>query len=85
MAFVDLKPMVDSVDDQLSTNSCTAHTVTSALEMLAHKAGKPRQLSRLFNYWCSRDRRGELDRDAGTSLAIACDMAYEYGVPDETL
>jgi len=85
MAFVDLKPYTDRVTDQGTTNSCTANAVCNALEMLLHRDGRYRPLSRLFLYWNARESRNELSTDNGTNLARVIQEAQDLGVCDESV
>ena len=54
-----------SVEDQLETNSCVAHAVTSAVECLV---GTGAQFSRLANYWGAREYSNTTHIDAGAYL-----------------
>lgn len=82
--FVDLKPDVHEVDDQLAVPSCTANAGTSAPEWILKYDHRPLSLSRLFNYWVSRNIINELPGQIGSSVRSAIRAIKHFGVPAET-
>lgn len=65
----DLRPLCPAVEDQGNLGSCTAHALTSALEVLERKNGLPVvEMSRLFVYYNERVMEGSVDSDDGAML-----------------
>lgn len=63
---IDLIPDVFEIEQQGSTNSCTANAACSLLEIAYKRAGIPKDFSRLFAYWYIRLKSiAPLDRDLG--------------------
>jgi C1A family cysteine protease len=83
---VDLRPFTGGVEDQLSVGSCTGNSVVSACECFLDSAKKPEDLSRLFNYWNSRQTLPLEYRttDQGSTLREALRSAKNHGLPLES-
>jgi C1A family cysteine protease len=65
----DLRPLCPAVEDQGALGSCTAHALTSALEVLEKKNGLPvAEMSRLFVYYNERVMEGSVHADDGAML-----------------
>ncbi len=71
------------IDDQLSIGSCTANAMANAAEMFLTGAATPTDLSRLFNYYTSRELLGVQDRDGGSTARMALRAAAKLGLPPE--
>ena len=66
---VDLRPFCPPVQDQNVIGSCTAHALTSAVEILEAIDKLPQtMMSRLFVYYNERDIEGTIGIDSGASL-----------------
>lgn len=76
--------LIGEIEDQGTIGSCTANSTVSACEMLLQKAGKPRSLARLFNYYVTRELEGRLGQ-SGAVLRNAVKQAAKLGLPDETV
>lgn len=82
--ITDLRQWAIDVEDQLFTNSCTAHAGTSALELLANKQlGRKVELSRQFTYYVTRSLSGAVAGDGGASMRNLCKSIETYGCPPE--
>jgi hypothetical protein len=82
---VDLRQYTAGIEDQLTTSSCVANATVSALEMLLDRAGKPKDLSRLFNYWnIRRDYANLRGVDGGAYLSDGFKSVYALGIPAES-
>lgn len=79
-----LRNWVGGVEDQGRIGSCTANSVVSACELILSRVGKHRDLSRLFNYYLSREADNMLGQD-GASLRTAVKVASKVGLPSEAL
>jgi C1A family cysteine protease len=77
-ASVDLMPFTTEVEDQQSQGSCTANATTSAVELMAKRAGIDEDLSRQFNYYLSREEENRLGQD-GATLRGAVNAGYKTG------
>jgi hypothetical protein len=79
--------MVNSspIENQESVNSCTANAVAKACEMYLTANNAFVHLSRMFNYFESRQADGLLGSDAGAYLRTAIAAAKQVGMPEETL
>ena len=77
-----MRGLVGDVEDQKSTGSCTANSVVSACEIHLQKAGTFRHLSRLFNYYVTRELEGRLGQ-SGAVLRNAVKQAAKLGLPNE--
>jgi len=65
----DLRPLCPAIEDQGNLGSCTAHALTSALEVLERKNNLPVvEMSRLFVYYNERVMEGSVDSDDGAML-----------------
>lgn len=79
-----LKDWIGGIENQGGIGSCTANSVVSACELLLTRAEKSRDLSRLFNYYLSRELDGRLGQE-GVSLRTAVRVANKVGIPTEDL
>lgn len=77
-----LRDKVGVIEDQGEIGSCTANATCSAIELICESAA-PRSLSRLFNYYCSRDRDSMLGQE-GATLRSAIKAAAKEGLPLES-
>lgn len=80
-AEVSLKPYAGAVDNQLSANACTAHALTSAMELLCKRGGQDVELSRLFVYY---NARPDPTQDTGANIREAIKSLCKIGVPLES-
>lgn len=78
-----LKRYIGGIEDQGEIGSCTANSTCSAIELICERAGKPRDLSRLFNYYNSRERDNMLGQD-GATMRSAIKSAAKEGLPLES-
>lgn len=76
--------LIGEIEDQGLTGSCTANSVVSACEILLQKANSHRNLSRLFNYYTTRELEGRLGQ-SGAVLRNAIKQAQKLGLPDESI
>lgn len=76
-----LRSSIGVIEDQGQIGSCTANATCSAVELICESTA-PRSLSRLFNYYCSRDRDNLLGQD-GATLRSAIKAAAKEGLPLE--
>lgn len=79
-----LKANVGIIEDQGQIGSCTANATCSAVELILKTAGKEGDMSRLFNYYCSRDRDNLLGQE-GATLRSAIKAAANEGLPLESV
>ena len=79
-AEVSLKPYAGAIDNQLSANACTAHALTSAMELLCKRGGLDVELSRLFVYY---NARPDPTKDTGANIRESIKSLYKIGVPLE--
>ena len=84
-ASVDLRDYTGEIEDQRSIGSCTANAMCSAGEMFLQSTGKHIDLSRLFNYWCSRQAlpKEYQEQDLGSTAREALRAAKNLGLPTE--
>lgn len=78
-----LRDYIFEIEDQGRIGSCTANATVSACELIASRAGKAVDLSRLFNYWQSREADQMLGQE-GATLRSAVKQAAKKGLPLET-
>ena len=79
-----MRGLVGDIEDQGDIGSCTANSTVSACELLLQRAGNHRHLSRLFNYYVTRELEGRLGQ-SGAVLRNAVKQAAKRGLPDESL
>jgi len=79
-----LKDSVGFIEDQGQIGSCTANATCSAVELILKSANSERDISRLFNYYCSRDRDNLLGQE-GATLRSAIKAAANEGLPLEAV
>lgn len=87
---VDLREYTGQIENQLSIGSCTANATVSACEMFLIANGElvdtpatdARDLSRLFNYYCSRHNIGGRfdDTDIGSTARESLRSANKQGL-----
>jgi hypothetical protein len=82
---LDLKPDVFEVDNQSSVPSCTANAATSVPEDILKKIGEGVSLSRLFNFWVSRNMILEQPGIQGSTMRAAIRAIKHFGVCRELL
>lgn len=83
---VDLRILTGDIEDQSKIGSCTANAVVSACEMFLEKAQRFAHLSRLYNYYYSRQATPSLiGQDKGAVLREAVRSAAKRGLPLEGL
>ena len=82
---IDLRPEEPPVEDQLNIGSCTANAVVGAGESFLLAGNKFVDLSRLFNYYTSRELLGQyyLTVDSGSTLRMALRAASKVGIATE--
>ena len=83
-AVLQHRNLVGEIEDQGTIGSCSANSTVSACEFLLSKAGKPRSLSRLFNYYVTRQLEDRLGQE-GAVLRNAVKQAAKLGLPDESV
>lgn len=83
---VDLREFCSPVENQLTTNSCTAQAIVGALEYHQRRANQPKiDLSRLFVYYNARrlsDMEGE---DCGSFIHHVMAAVLAYGACEEQM
>lgn len=79
----DLRRWAGGIEDQRGTNSCAANAAVSGCELLLSRAGKFRDLSRLFVYWNARERKNETHVDGGSAIGHNLMSIAGQGVCDE--
>lgn len=75
---VDLKPLVNEVENQYNFSSCTANAGTSALELMLNLKGYSLDLSRMFLYYYEKELSG-LPGDQGAFPRSIGDALTKYG------
>lgn len=83
---VDLRAYTNGVDNQSTTNSCTAFAVTTMMEIYNYKlTGIDKSYSALFNYYTSRtihNQSGVIE-DVGSRIYKAVQAIKLYGIVEE--
>lgn len=79
---VQHRGLIGDIEDQGRIGSCTANSVVSACEILLQKDKRHRNLSRLFNYYVTREYENRLGQE-GAVLRNAVKQAAKLGLPDE--
>lgn len=83
-SMVDLRSYVGEIENQLSTNSCVANAVVSALELSSKKHNKDINLSRLFLYYNLRESYDNLKEiDGGAYLRDGFKSVSKLGICTE--
>lgn len=82
--IVQWRKLLGDIEDQLSIGSCTANSVVSACELILASNSKKRNLSRLFNYFVTRQLENRLGQE-GAVLRNALKQASKLGLPDEEI
>lgn len=83
--MVDLRKYCPPIMDQGTLGSCTAHAITSLVNVLETKNGNQfTPLSRLFVYYKEREAEGTVMQDSGASLRDGMKVVVGIGVPPET-
>ena len=81
---VDLRSYMTPVENQGSSNSCTANAVAGAYEYLANRLlGQSKDVSRLFIYYNARELDGDSSQDEGTYLKSCVKVLRRYGACSE--
>lgn len=83
---VDLRPYFTAIENQGSTNSCTANAVAGVYEYIIkrHLGEEGYDVSRLFVYYNARyDEESEAIEDEGAMIGDAVKSLMEYGVCSE--
>jgi len=80
--ITDLRSKLIDIEDQATTNACTSHAGTSALEMVA---GDGVELSRLFLYYNVRMLADLHKQDGGAYTRDICKALEKWGCPPESL
>jgi C1A family cysteine protease len=81
----DLRSLCPPVEDQGALGSCTAHALTSALEVLERKNSLPViEMSRLFVYYNERVMEGSVNSDDGAMLRDGIKTLVKEGACVET-
>lgn len=87
-------PLVDNsrfcsvIDDQGTLGSCTAHVATSIVEYNDNRFGVKKgysNLSRLFQYYVTRELEGTVNEDSGASIRNSIKALNKFGTIDESL
>lgn len=81
---VDLRQYAGGIEDQGRIGSCTCNATVSACEILLDRAGKPRDLSRLFLYYIIREYEGRIGKE-GAFTRDALNLGRKIGIPPESL
>lgn len=82
---IDLRSLTTDIEDQSVLGACTGNSIANACEMFLERAGKFNHLSRLFNYWNSRQAQPTLvGQDKGAVLRDAIRSAAKQGLPLES-
>jgi C1A family cysteine protease len=84
-SFIDLKPDVFEIDNQLTIGSCTANAATSACEFILKKNNKAVSLSRLFTYWHTRNIVEDRPKGEGATMRNAIRSLHHTGTPPEVV
>jgi len=84
---VSLRGYVKEIKSQGSINSCSAHAVCSAIEVMLNIDNPVRyiQLSEKYNYYYSRQRSNLFPQDSGSYLREAIKSAQLDGITTELL
>lgn len=84
--MVDLREFATKIEDQGELGSCTAHAITSAIELQIKKNnGLSTDLSRLFVYYQERFMEKTVKTDSGAIIRDGIKACAKIGVPVETL
>ncbi|MEZ5938081.1 MAG: C1 family peptidase [Hyphomonadaceae bacterium] len=83
---VDLRQYCSPVEDQGTTNSCTANATVGALEYLQRRAGgKFTDISRLFVYYNARKLADTQNQDCGSFIHHAMASVLAHGACEEKI
>ncbi|MBL1175877.1 C1 family peptidase [Pantanalinema sp. GBBB05] len=81
---VDLRPHMTPVENQGSSNSCTANAMAGAYEYLAKRVkGYANDTSRLFIYYNARALDNAIKQDEGTYLRSCIEVLKQHGACSE--
>lgn len=83
--MVDLRSYCSPIEDQGNLGSCTGNATAGAIELLNKRAGKQRDVSRLFIYYYERLIEGTVNYDAGAYIRDGIKASYTYGASLENL
>jgi C1A family cysteine protease len=85
---IDNSKFCSPVDDQGPIGSCTAHVTTAILEYNDNRFGVKKgynHLSRLFQYYVTREMEGTVNQDSGASMRNSIKSLNKFGTIDESL
>ncbi len=83
---VDLRPLCSPVEDQLTTNSCTANAIVGALEYHQRRAKmKTTDMSRLFVYYNARKISDTEGEDSGSFIHHVMASVLAHGACEERM
>ncbi len=81
---VDLRSYMTPVENQGSSNSCTANAMAGAYEYLSNRLlGQSEDVSRLFIYYNARELDGSSSKDEGTYLKSCVKVLRKHGACSE--
>ncbi len=81
---VDLRSYMTPVENQGSSNSCTANAMAGAYEYLTNRSlGQSADVSRLFIYYNARELDGDCSQDQGTYLKSCVKVLRKHGACSE--
>ena len=74
------------IGNQGDLGSCVGNGLADAVEILVGNSGQEVvQLSRLFVYWCGRNKHKATNEDSGTYINLASKAIQEHGIAPERL
>jgi C1A family cysteine protease len=85
--MIDNSKFCSPIDDQGSIGSCTAHVTTAILEYNDNRFGVKKgykNLSRLFQYYVTREMEGTINQDSGATMRNAIKSLNSFGTVDES-
>ncbi|WP_169711832.1 C1 family peptidase [Henriciella litoralis] len=83
---IDLREFCSPVENQLTTNSCTANAIVGALEYHQRRAKQPQiDLSRLFVYYNARRLSETENQDVGSFIHHVMAAVLAYGACEERI
>jgi C1A family cysteine protease len=86
--MVDNSKFCSTIDDQGPIGSCTAHVCTAIVEYNDNRFGTKKgynHLSRLFQYYVTRELEGTINQDSGASMRNSIKALNKFGTIDESL
>lgn len=85
---IDLRPMCPPIENQGEIGSCTAHAISSALELLRRRdidTTNDYDFSRLFIYYNERAYANKVREDAGAYIRDGIKSVYQLGACNEVI